>query len=426
MIRIDIEKAHSDPGKQPERWSSGPAPRVSVPGLREKPANETAETAVHPGLQQPLRRAPAARVNLSRGRVVIVDPDDAYGVRSRPWQWRRLRSGKVIAYTLDGSSHRMRDLLLHHYLLDVPQGMVVIHRNHNGLDNRRGNLLVVNKRRAYEHSLTRSGYPGVYWDADVDGWVVHELVGAEVVTTGPFASAEEAVAARQARSAAETHAAAIPTIDAEEREPLPADRKPGPEPLGSVRGVSPPRNTTGYAGVTFDTQNNSYVARCEDGKRRFPHLADAARAASIAITNRADREAHAGERMLRLGGYDLLLDSAIANWLPALGPWNVRRRPNGLLDLRRARRAADDPDADYTTAQDLIVAPGPDERVEFVNGDRLDLRTANLRLAARTRPLALTTALTDDGAEEEVDKAIHDAIISSFFPGRRRSKRSTI
>jgi hypothetical protein len=171
----------------------------------------------------------------------------------------------------------------------------------------------------------------------------------------------------------------------EEQEEEEAATREDDEPLGSVRGVLLPRGATGVAGVSWDETAQRYLVRTDGPAQRFRTLAEAKKEASIRLTRAAQRnvEPKDGERALRMGGFSVLVDRGVSSWLAAVGKWGVRRRSDGLLDVRRERISADHPDSSYLTAPDYIVATGPSEKVEFINGNRLDLRVANLRVVPR-------------------------------------------
>lgn len=66
----------------------------------------------------------------------------------------------------DGSKVTIR---LHRLVTEAPEGMVVDHRNHDRLDNRRANLRVCTFA---ENALNRKGTKGYVWDAAKSKWMV--------------------------------------------------------------------------------------------------------------------------------------------------------------------------------------------------------------------------------------------------------------
>ena len=76
-------------------------------------------------------------IPLSQGEVAMVDEAD-YASLIR-YKWCAIRASRTFyasAYV------KSRNLTMHRMLMGPPKGMVVDHINHNGLDNRRGNLRI--------------------------------------------------------------------------------------------------------------------------------------------------------------------------------------------------------------------------------------------------------------------------------------------
>jgi hypothetical protein len=341
----------------------------------------------------PSGSGPTAIVALSRRRQAVVDADLARRVQMKPWRWR-LRAHKPQAYCLvfDGPGERPREVLMHHLVLGLAGGETVIHRNHNGLDNRRANLQVATKGEAAAHAKTRGSEPGVWWDSADSQWHA-EVVGLTGVSNlGTFDSdalASEAVRAARRSAAVPMTVAKLLQSMAEAEAPTPqsvAVAHPLPMPRSSVppRKVRAPTNNTGIAGVTYDCQANGYIVRVGKTVRRIKTRAQAAALASDLITELRQMSRTVGPRevVTKLGRFGVLVDVEVAAWLWRTGTWQVRRRTDRTLEVRRSRPGRADPDAHYLTAARYLYGAGPEERVEFINGDQLDLRVANLRLVA--------------------------------------------
>jgi hypothetical protein len=136
-------------------------------------------------------------------------------------RWRSQWDRHTRSYYVRQSRHFV---LLHRFLLDAPEGMVVDHRNHDTLDNRRANIWVCTHRdnllncRPYrrrglvaeDHLKDRmaqmnrarptraaSGVRNVYWCKDHAKWRVTAFVDGRKVHVGYFTSIEEAQAASE-------------------------------------------------------------------------------------------------------------------------------------------------------------------------------------------------------------------------------------
>lgn len=129
----------------------------------------------------------------------------------------RLATGKVIRSTKKDSRNTYRQLstngkkILAHraawalYYGEWPNGQID-HIDHDGLNNRIGNLRIVdcvgNARNARLRITNKSGYEGVTWRPDRKKWKAHIRVeGDRQVFLGHYSTAEEAAAARKAGEA---------------------------------------------------------------------------------------------------------------------------------------------------------------------------------------------------------------------------------
>lgn len=99
----------------------------------------------------------------------IIDTDDLEKVNSFPYTWLGIdHEGRIYAY---GSIQKNRKTvsrhLMHRFLMNPPDGMVVDHINGNSLDNRKSNLRIVtnaqNMQNRKVHSNSLTGVRGVTW-----------------------------------------------------------------------------------------------------------------------------------------------------------------------------------------------------------------------------------------------------------------------
>ena len=89
---------------------------------------------------------------------------------------------------------RCRLLLLHRLIagvVDQPRTVVVDHRNRNGLDNRRGNLLVTDASKNGQNNLAR----GYYFHKQTQKWMARITVDRATIFLGNFRSETEAAQA---------------------------------------------------------------------------------------------------------------------------------------------------------------------------------------------------------------------------------------
>ncbi len=118
------------------------------------------------------------RVPLSRGQFARVDQRDYY-VLSK-FKWSILDQGEkfyAIHNVWDDYAQKYRGVLMHSFLMNPPDHLVVDHENGDGLDNRRANLRVVSQmqnvwnRKKYAKSSS-SKFTGVSWDKKCKKWRV--------------------------------------------------------------------------------------------------------------------------------------------------------------------------------------------------------------------------------------------------------------
>jgi hypothetical protein len=140
-------------------------------------------------------------IQLTRGKVAVVDDEDYALVCGVPWVAAEKR-GKFYAQRSVGPRGARKTVAMARLIMNAGPGLVVDHRDGNTLDNRRANLRlatnaqnVANQRRARPAA---SGFKGVRhrhhwklkkpWCAEIDANGKH-------IHLGYFATAEEAAAA---------------------------------------------------------------------------------------------------------------------------------------------------------------------------------------------------------------------------------------
>lgn len=144
------------------------------------------------------------RIPLTRGRVALVDAEDAPGVLAAG-SWCTSTSGESrTAYAVRGERHpdgRFRGVRLHQFITGWDY---VDHINGDGLDNRRGNLRrathAENMRNCRLSRNSTSGYIGVSWSRAAGKWRAYISPDGRQIHLGLFATAEAAAVARDLAS----------------------------------------------------------------------------------------------------------------------------------------------------------------------------------------------------------------------------------
>ena len=116
------------------------------------------------------------RIPLSQGEFAIVDPADHERLGKYKWHLcKRNNTSYAIRHKWLKDRKRHTTVAMHREVIDVPEGCVVDHINHNGLDNRAANLRPAtpaeNSRYArYPKRGTSSRYRGVWYNKKKKKW----------------------------------------------------------------------------------------------------------------------------------------------------------------------------------------------------------------------------------------------------------------
>lgn len=131
-------------------------------------------------------------IELTRGRVAIVDVEDFEELNKYKWCYSENRSGNCWAMrTLKRKTVRM-----HRVIMDAPPAIFVDHINGDQLDNRKINLrLATRYENAHNHkifSTNTSGYTGVSFHRRANKWRANIWYKNHAHHLGLFNSKEEA------------------------------------------------------------------------------------------------------------------------------------------------------------------------------------------------------------------------------------------
>jgi len=154
---------------------------------------EQARELVPPDITAALAEG-AKLLPLSQGKFAIVDAED-YDQLSQ-YKWTAAKSPNTF-YAV--RSVRGRQIRMHRLITNAPKGLVVDHRDHNGLNNRKENLRLCirseNARNQRPQAGRSSKYKGVCWHKTQKRW--HARVHSNGVTyhLGSFKSEIEAAKA---------------------------------------------------------------------------------------------------------------------------------------------------------------------------------------------------------------------------------------
>lgn len=114
-------------------------------------------------------------VPLTHGQFAVIDREDAALVEGRYWQASRSRWTWYAISMERAEVGKQRPVRMHRVILGLPDGVLVDHRDGDGLNNRRSNLRaateVDNRRNSRLRRDNTSGYKGVSWHAGRRKWV---------------------------------------------------------------------------------------------------------------------------------------------------------------------------------------------------------------------------------------------------------------
>lgn len=105
-------------------------------------------------------------VQISRGKVALVDDEDYERVAAFKWSARPANSKRENWYAMrmPRKNGIQRYEAMHRFILEAPPGVFVDHINGNGLDNRRSNLRICDARQSQGNTrkpIGELGFRGV-------------------------------------------------------------------------------------------------------------------------------------------------------------------------------------------------------------------------------------------------------------------------
>lgn len=115
------------------------------------------------------------QIQLSQGMVAVVDDDDFERLSGFRWFYRGERNENLgYAMRHGRKTDRTKTIYLHREIANPPPGHEVVFVNHDRLDCRKRNLLVLTKTEALKHHRTRSvnttREAGVHRNAETGTW----------------------------------------------------------------------------------------------------------------------------------------------------------------------------------------------------------------------------------------------------------------
>jgi hypothetical protein len=131
------------------------------------------------------------KIPLGEGRFAIVEPADYYWLNNFQW-YADGKDDLIYALRTVISPHKKtKKVRMHREIMNAPVGLLVDHRNGNGLDNRRANLRLATSSQnscncRKDKSKTSSRFRGVYFDKSMHRWVARIRHQAKRIRLGGF------------------------------------------------------------------------------------------------------------------------------------------------------------------------------------------------------------------------------------------------
>ena len=123
----------------------------------------------------------------------VIDLNDVESIGKHRWCYQE---GYAFT-TING-----KNIGMHRYLMNPPEGYVVDHINHNRLYNCQCNLRVVTQGQNNMNHIIQinnnSGYPGVHWNKNWRKWESRIFKNGETVFLGGYNNLDDAIATRKA------------------------------------------------------------------------------------------------------------------------------------------------------------------------------------------------------------------------------------
>ena len=149
------------------------------------------------------------RIPLTQGKYTIVDVEDYEKLAKYKWFAVRSERGYYavrMTKAKKGSRVRQKGVRMHRAIMGVPEGKIMDHINHNGLDNRRANLRVATRRentwnKRKQRGNCSSKYKGVTWLKSMGKWQARIVCKGRAIFLGYFDDEKAAERAYDAKAA---------------------------------------------------------------------------------------------------------------------------------------------------------------------------------------------------------------------------------
>jgi len=140
-------------------------------------------------------------IRLAQPKYAKVDPGDYEHLRKHKWFTKKGRNSfYAFRREATGKTGNKKLIYMHREIIDVGNGKMVDHINHDGMDNRSGNLRAATYsqnlyNRKKRSGATQSKYKGIYWRKKVRKWQASIKCNKKRIELGYFRDEIEAAKA---------------------------------------------------------------------------------------------------------------------------------------------------------------------------------------------------------------------------------------
>ena len=131
--------------------------------------------------------------------IGLIDIDDIEKVQKLKWKYNK-KTNTLSSYERFNRQNRKR-FLLHRYIMDCPDDMVIDHINHNRLDNRKCNLRICTQSENMQNRFIEDR--NICWSKKSNGWQVSLKINNKSIQIGTYKNLE--IARQKAKEAREKY-----------------------------------------------------------------------------------------------------------------------------------------------------------------------------------------------------------------------------
>lgn len=134
-------------------------------------------------------------IKLTQSKVALVDDEDFERVGQYKWFAHKHGATFYARRNLPRVEGKQTNVKMHHFIFGKPpKGYEYDHKDGNGLNNQKGNLILKTHRQNCQnrHLVKASQYPGISWFKRTQQWVAQIQINGKAKGLGYFNTEEDA------------------------------------------------------------------------------------------------------------------------------------------------------------------------------------------------------------------------------------------